>query len=147
MSGFVPLAPAVQDALFEAIAAAAPAEVAVSLGYPAGGLSAEQIWVQGDCEAQVSLETSGYEQREEDCSLEVRIAVLQAVPDFAPVRDRAFALYQLLEGVLAADRTLGGLVDRCSVSAYKGQEAIPDEHQRQYGITVTVTWAGTRTAF
>lgn len=146
MSGFVPAAPAVQDALVAAIAAAVEDGTEVSLGYPTGGLAAEQIWVVGDCDVQVSLEVSGYEQRQEDGALEVRVAVLLSEVEFAPARDRAFALYRLVESVLAADRTLGGIVDRCSVSAYKGQEAIPDEHQRQYGITVTVTWAGTALA-
>jgi len=146
MSGFRTLAPAVQAALLAAIAAAAPDTTSVSLGYPPGGLAAEQVWVEGDFEFDVSLETSGWTQRQEDGTTEVRIAVTQTCDSFLGPQSRALELAAVVEDCLAADRTLGGVVDRCAVSKGKGQEAIPEEHTHQFGIILTVTWAGTATA-
>ena len=54
----------------------------------------------------------------------------------------ALALAGAVEDALAADRTLGGAVDRCEVTHSKGQEAIPEEHTHAFGITLTVSWAG-----
>lgn len=146
MSGYRMLAPAVQAALLEAIAAAAPDSTSVSLGYPPGGLAAEQVWVEGDFDFDVSLETTGWTQREEDGTTEVRIAVTQTTDTFLDPQGRALELAGVVEDCLAADRTLGGVVDRCAVSKGKGQEAIPEEHTHQFGITLTITWAGTATA-
>jgi hypothetical protein len=144
--GFRTLTPAVQGALYGALAGAADGDVQVSLGYPAGGLAAEQIWVPVDFDSTIAWATTGWTQREEDGEVEVRIAVLLGTDDPLAPQARALVLAGLVEDALAADRTLGGLVDRAEVSALKGQEAIPDEHQRQYGVTVTVAWAGEATA-
>jgi len=54
----------------------------------------------------------------------------------------ALALAGVVEDALAADRTLGGVVDRAEVTHSKGQEAIPEEHKHEFGITLTVSWAG-----
>jgi len=146
MSGFRALAPQVMDALGVAIAATAPSAANVSVGYPAGGLADQQIWVAGDFEAAIAWATTGWQQRAEETDCKVRCSVLQSTNVFADVRDACTALVNAVEDALGADRTLGGLVDRCEVTASRGQEAIPDEHQRSYGVELTVSWAGEATA-
>jgi hypothetical protein len=142
MSGFRTLAPTVQAALFAAIASRLPATAMCSLGYPAGGLSDQQVWVVGDFDSQVAWATTGWTQRGEEGSTEVRVAVLQTTATFTDPQAQALVLAGCVEDAIAADHTLGGVVDRAEVAAIKGQEAIPDEHQRQYGVTLTVSWAG-----
>lgn len=145
--GFRTLTPQVQAALYAAlVAAAVEAQTNVSLGYPAGGLAAEQVWVVGDFDSAIAWATTGWTQREEDGTAEVRVSVTQGTSDFLEPQARALELAGLVEDALAADRTLGGVVDRCEVSQIKGQEAIPDEHQRAYGVVVTVAWVGCATA-
>ncbi len=140
------LADQVQGALLAAIAARSPATTQVSLGYPAGGFGAENIWIPVDFDSTVPWVTSGWTQRGEDSTVEVRIAVKQTTSASTDCRDRALLLAGCVEDAIAADRTLGGIIDGCEVSAIKGQEAIPDEHERQYGVTLAVRWWGDVTA-
>ena len=136
------LLPDVQDALDAAIAAAA-AGVPRSVGYPAGGPAAEQIWVGGEFEADTSRALSGAGQRGEVAVLEVRVVVTRTTDRYAEVRDRALAIAASVEGALLADPTLGGLVERLEVLTVKGAEAVPDERTRQYGVTLSVRYHAT----
>ena len=149
MSGFRTLAPAVQAALLAALIAAAVAGAdVVSLGYPAGGLAAEQVWVVGDFDSAIAWATTGWTQREEDGTAEVRVVrdADHARSSSSRRRGRSSSP-ACVEDALAADRTLGGVVDRCEVIAGQGPGGHPrEEHQRPYGIILTVSWAGCATA-
>ena len=142
MTGFRTIVPAVQAALTAAISAAAPSDTVVSLGYPPGGLAAKAIWVSADFDMDVAWATTGWKAREEDATVEVRIAVSKAAGTVLDPQADALALAGVVEDALAADRTLGGVVDRAEVTHSKGQEAIPEEHKHEFGITLTVSWAG-----
>jgi hypothetical protein len=142
MPDFRVIAPAVQAAIGLAVAAALPAGVACSVGYPVGGLADEQVWVSGDFDAQTTWEVSGQRMRGETAPLEVRISVTQSTEAFADPQARCLELEACVEDAIAADPTLDGLVDECSVTEVKGQEAIPSETSRAYGVVVTVTYSG-----
>ena len=146
MSGALTLAPQVQAALLAAIAARVPQTTSVALGYPPGGLAAEQVWISGDYKAQNSWVATGWTQRGEEATTEVRVAVLQTTATFTDAQSQALLIAGCVAAAILADPTLGGLVDRCEIQGNDGQEAIPDEHQRQYGVTLTVFWAATITA-
>jgi hypothetical protein len=146
MTGFRSLASSVMDALGAAIVATAPTGANVSVGYPAGGLADQQIWVGGDFDDAIAWATTGWHQRSEEGTCKVRCSVLMTTVVFKDVRDACVALTNAVEDALAVDRTLGGLVDRCEVSGSKGLEAVPDEHQRSYGVELTVSWTGEATA-
>ena len=142
MSGLRSLAPAVQAALQAAIAPRLPADTQLSLGYPVGGLADKQVWVVGDFDSTSPWATTGWTQRAEEGTTDVRVAVLLSTNSFTDVQAACMTLAGCVEDAVAADRTLGGVVDRAEVSAIKGQEAIPEENRRQYGVTLTVSWAG-----
>ena len=145
MPGFRPLFAQVQDYLAEAISAelaALPDEVASSLGYPAGGFQDRQVWVSGAVEAAQPYHLSGFGQRAEEGEVRVQILVTMTSDSMAEPRDEAIALAGVVEDVLAEDRTLGGLVDSASVAGTTGEEGIPEERTRQYGITLRVAYSG-----
>ena len=146
MSGFRTIVPQVQAALLAAITPLLPTTTSISLGYPAGGLAVEQVWLCGDFDSEIAWATTGWKQREEDSTCEVRVSVVQTTPDFLAPQAQALLLAGCVEDALALDRTLGGIVDRAEVTHGKGQEAIPEESKRQYGITLTVSWAGVAVA-
>jgi hypothetical protein len=144
MAGFRPLFPQIQDYLAAALSAALaalPAEVACDLGYPAGGVADRHVWVAGAVEAAHPFYTSGFGQRGEDATLRVHIVVTMTSDAAAEPRDEAVALAGVVEDVLAKDRTLGGLVDSAAVAGTNGEEAIPEERTRQYGITLQVAYS------
>ena len=146
MSGFRTLAPQVQAALLAAIAPSLPATTSISLGYPTGGLADQQVWICGDFDSTIAWATTGWTQRAEEGTTEVRVSVVQTTPNFADPQALALLIAGCVEDAIAADRTLGGVVDRAEVTAIKGQEAIPEETRRQYGVTLSVFWAGEVTA-
>jgi hypothetical protein len=139
---FRTVAAAVQDYLEVQIRAALPS-VATSVCYPAGGLMAEQVWVSGEFDADVSRAVSGFRQRDEQGSVEVRVSVVQSTAEGTEPRDRALALAGTIEDIVKADPTLGGLATVAQVEHVKGQEAIPEETERQYAITLTISYLAT----
>ena len=145
MAGFDFLFPLVCDEFGDELEAALsllPEEVACSVGYPVGGVQDKHVWVSGTVPATHPFYTSGFETRGEKGRLSVHIVVTKFTEDMVEVRDEAVALARVVEDTLAVDRTLGGLVDQAFVVASDGQEAIPSERQRQYGITLTVEYEG-----
>lgn len=141
--GFVVKAAAVQDALGVAIFGQMPAGVPCSVGYPAGGLQAEHIWVSGEFDAALPRYISGGFQRDETGEVEVRISVVMSDADMSGPRDRAFEISQIVEDAVSLDPTLGGTVEEAHVSGARGNEATPDEHSRQYGLVLRVAYQTT----
>jgi hypothetical protein len=144
MAGFRPLFAQVQDYLAAAVSAelaALPDEVACDLGYPAGGIQDRHVWVAGALEAAHPFHLSGFAQRGEDALVQVHILVTMTSDAMAEPRDEALALAGVVEDVLAEDRTLGGLVDSAAVVGTNGEEAIPEERTRQYGITLRIAYS------
>ena len=130
--------PAFQDALYAVIAAAVTG-TPVSLGYPAGGLQKSHVWVAGSGSVQLDDGVSGYGQRDETMTTEVRVKVDRLANEFTTARDAAFTLTQDIEAAIAADVTLGGAVDFARVTEVSTEEAIPDERTRSVGVVLTVT--------
>lgn len=146
LKGFTIVAAAVQDALAEAIAAQLAAThepTPVCVGYPAGGLMAEHIWISGEFTVAMPRRISGGRQRDEDGEIEVRISVVWSAADMAEPRDRALALAQIVENAVSVDPTLGGVAQEAHVASVVGAEAAPDEHSRQYGLALRVAYSAT----
>ena len=141
--GFIVKAAAVQDALATAIATqllASGETTPLSVGYPAGGLLAEHIWVGGEFNVTMQDVVTGGLQRDEDGTVEVRICVLWSAADMATARDRALALSRIVENAVSVDPTLGGAVEYAHVASVSGNEAAPDEHSRMYGLVLRVVY-------
>jgi hypothetical protein len=141
--GFLVQAAAVQDALSAVIVAELPDGVPCSVGYPAGGLQAEHIWISGEFDATLPRYVSGGFQRDETGEVEVRISVVWSAADMAGPRDRALELSQIVEDAVSMDPTLGGVVEEAHVASARGNEAAPDEHSRQYGLSMRVAYQTT----
>ena len=129
--------PDFQDALYTVVAAATTTPV--SLGYPAGGLRKEHVWIAGNGSVSLADGVSGYGQRDETMTTEIRVKVDKLASEFTAARDLAFAITSDIEDAIAADVTLGNTVDFARVTQVDVDEAIPDERTRQVGITLTVT--------
>lgn len=142
---FRPLAPQVQDHLLENLSARLDG-VACSLGYPVGGLAAEQVWVAGDFDADMPRAVSGYGGRDEEGAVEIRVSVMQTTAVYTDVRDRAVEIAGELEDLIVEDPTLGGLVSDSHVHHVKASEAHPEERTIQCGLTITVVYQGSVSA-
>jgi len=138
--------PDVQDALAAAIALKMADGVPVSVGYPRGGVQEEHVWIDGSVDVDMPRHLTGYASRDEECRLSVRILVSLTAEDMVDARDAAVELAHRVEDAMAADRTLGGLVTNLRTVGAVGEEAIPEERTRQYGITLTVGFAATAAA-
>lgn len=144
--GFLVKASAVQDALGHLIGdevEAAHEATPVCVGYPIRGLEAEHIWVSGEFDADMPRYVSGGFQRDETGEVKVRISVLRSDADMSAPRDRALELAEIVEDAVSLDPTLGGVVEEAHVSGASGNEAIPDEHSRQYGLVLRVAYQTT----
>lgn len=144
--GFLLKAAAVQDALDAAIAAelvASGETTPHSVGYPAGGVQAEHIWIAGKFDADLPRYVSGGLQRDEATEIEVRILVRMTTEDMSDPRDRAFLLSGIVENAVSTDPSLAGAVDEAHVAGGRGEEGIPEEHAREYGIAMRVAYQTT----
>lgn len=139
------LAPDVQDALHDALKAVLPAEVQLSRGYPAGGLKVKSVRIDVDYDAEIQRVISGGSQRDESGSVTVKVVRTLSTADPVAVRDGAGELAGYVEDVLTTDPTLGGVVEEAHIAASDGQEAIPDEHTRQYGLALRIDYTATAT--
>lgn len=139
------VAPSIQDYLQDRLAARLPA-VACSVGYPAAGPAAEQLWVEGAFSAQLPSVTSGMGGRDETGTLTIRVLVTQTAEAFVPVRDRALEIVGEVEDLLLEDPTINGLAILARVTAVQIAEAHPEEHAVQTGATVTITYTATVSA-
>lgn len=137
------LAAAIQDHLATTIAAELPADVPCSAGYPAGGVTAEAVWIAGDLSATYPGAISGGAQRDEAGTVTVRVLVKMTGADYGPARDRALELAGAVEDAISGDPTLGGIVAEAHVSSATGQEAVPDERSREYGVSLVVSYTAT----
>lgn len=141
--GFTVKAAAVQDALATAIATQQTASgdaTPLTVGYPAGGLLAEHIWVGGEFSVTMPRYISGGLQRDETGEVEVRVSVVWSASDMVTARNRALAIAKIVENAVSVDPTLGGAVQEAHVAGVSGNEAMPDEHSRQYGLVVRVAY-------
>jgi hypothetical protein len=134
-----------QDHLAERLAAGL-APLPCSLGYPPGGLAAEQLWVAAGFTAQLPHGVSGGGARDETGTLVVRISVTRTTDSFAAVRDRALEIVGAVEDLIAEDPTLGGLATLARVAQVQVEEARPEDRAVQAGATVTVEDLATVTA-
>lgn len=144
--GFVVKAAAVQDALGTLIAAqllSSSETTPLSIGYPAGGLRGEHIWISGEFDAATPHYISGGLQRDEEGEVQVRVIVVYSSADMAAARDRALALAKIVENAVSTDPTLAGAVANSYVTGIRGAEAVPDEHSRQYGLALRVAYQAT----
>jgi hypothetical protein len=144
--GFVVQAPALQKALATAIATQLEASgdaTPVSVCYPAGGLTAEHIWISGKFDAEMPRCVSGGRQRDDEGYVEVRISVVWSTSDGVVAEDRAVALSKFVENAVSVDPTLGGAVQEAHVAGVSGNEAMPDEHSRQYGLVLRIAYQTT----
>ncbi len=149
MGGFGFIFPTLADELASRLSAALsllPEEVPCSLGYPAGGVRDEHVWVSGAVSAEHPFYATGLQTRGEKGRLRVHLIVTRSADEMSEPRDRVLELAALVEDVLAEDRTMDGLVDGVFVVASEGQEAIPDKGRRQYGLTLTLEYEGSVTA-
>lgn len=138
------LADAVQDAVAAAIdAGTRPLGCPCGVGYPTGGVPEQAVWVAADFDAAFPRRTSGGFNRDEVAELRVRVLVTMTTDDPRLPRARALELEAAVEDALALDPTLGGLVMEARVSGVSGEEAIPEERKRQYGLTVAVAYSAT----
>lgn len=117
-------------------------EVGVSLGYPVRGPARRQIWICTDIDAEYSRYASGGATRNESGTLLVRCLVTVASAEAIDPRDGALVLVGYVEEALATYPTLSGTVDFARASRLKGQEALPEERQRQYGAELTISYSG-----
>lgn len=143
MGGFTCLAPDVQDALEVAIAtqiAAVGDEVAFRIGHPGKSRTRRHMWIETGFRAKHPRRTSGGRQRDDEASLVVRILLVQAVETAAPLRDDAMSIAQLVEDALAADPTLGGLVQEAYVTGTDGDEGMRGT-DREFGVTLTIAYS------
>ena len=129
--------PDFQDALYTVCAGAT--DTPVSLGYPAGGLKKAHVWIAGNGSVTLSEGVSGYSQRDEFMTTEIRVKVEKLASEYTAARDLAFAITSDIEDAIAADITLGGVVAFATVTQVNVDEAIPDERTRQVGVTLTVS--------
>jgi hypothetical protein len=144
--GFTVKAAAVQDALATAIGTQQTAisdATPLSVGYPAGGLLAEHIWISGEFDVAMPRRASGGLQRDEEGTVEVRVSVVYSASVMATARDRAIAIAKIVENAVSVDPTLGGVVQEAHVASVAGAEAAPDEHSRQYGLVLRVVYQTT----
>lgn len=130
--------PDFQDALLSVIDAAVT-DCPVTLGWPAGGLESDHVWIAGAGTVTPHDPLSTLTQRDETLTCEVRIITDYTASDYTTSRDRAFEIAEDVEDAIAAAPTLGDVVTYCVVSGIRVGEAIPDERTRQVGITLTVT--------
>lgn len=137
------LAGNVQEYLGSAIAAELPAGVSSSVGYPAGGPEAEHVWIEGGFAALLPRRISGGAARDEEATITVRCVATVSGGEFGPARNRALEFAGAVEDVLVSDPTLGGLVAEAHVAEIDGQDAIPDESSRQYGVTLRIAYRAT----
>jgi hypothetical protein len=128
--------PDFQDALYAVVNGATTTPV--SLGWPTGGPKASHVWISGAGEIQLSDGVSGYGQRDETMTAEVRIKVDLATSTYTDARDAAFTISDAIEAALSADTTLGGVVGHARVTSIRVDEAV-EERQRSVGIVLTVT--------
>lgn len=129
--------PDFQDALTTIVDAGTT--TTVTLGWPAGGYESEHVVIAGEGEITPSEGVSGYSQRDEVMTCEVRVKVDYTTSDYTTARDRAFAISDEVEAAITADVTLGGVVTFARVTHIRVDEAIPDERTRTVGIALTVT--------
>jgi hypothetical protein len=144
--GFTVKAAAVQDALATAIGTQQTAigdVTPLSVGYPAGGLFAEHIWISGEFDVAMPRYVSGGLQRDELGVVEVRVSVVWTATDMVTARNRALAIAAIVENAVSVDPTLGGVVHEAHVANVSGAEAAPDEHSRQYGLVLKVAYQTT----
>lgn len=138
------LADAVQDAVATAIdAKTRPLGSPCGVGYPAGGVPEQAVWVAAGFEASFPRRTSGGFNRDEAGELKVRVVVTTTADDPTLPREKALALEAAVEDAVAFDPTLGGVVMEARVTGVSGEEAIPEERKRQYGLTVAVAYSAT----
>jgi hypothetical protein len=144
--GFVAQVRAVWNALeirIKAEIAAAEEPTPVSVGYPPGGLQAEHIWIGGQFDAEMQRYVSGGLQRDEIGEVEVRILVKWSAAEMLTACDRALALSEIVEDAVSTDPTLGGVVEEAHVAGVRGNEGMPDEHSREYGLVMRVAYRTT----
>lgn len=131
---------AVQDAVAAAVAAALPQGVPCDVGYPPGGPQADHVWVSAEAECQLDVAEATARQRLERGTVTVHVLCTRIARDCGVARDAALTLAAAAEGAIASDPTLGGLVWLARVVSVKGEEAVLDDRQRQYGVTLTVAY-------
>lgn len=130
--------PAFQDALKTVVRASIPAAVRVTLGYPTGTLEDLDVVLPGETTVEVDAGVSGMRQRDETLRTEVRCWAELITDDYLEARDAALALSNAVDDGVAADPTLGGVVESAHVSEIRMQEGMTD-NTRQCGITLVVT--------
>jgi hypothetical protein len=134
-------AAAVQDALVALAGTAAP-EVPTSLGRPDVIAAGEAIWVSDQVEARYEPLTTGLasQMRREILTLRVFVLVAETVGEFGSRRDRAYDIAGAVERAIAADQTLGGLVELTFVSAMRTQDdPTPKGHITSVELEVTAS--------
>lgn len=141
---FTPQAPDAQDALKAVLAAELAEGTPLGIGYPVGGYQApDHVVIKAGFDAENTREISGGAQRDESGEIAVDVVKTLSTEDVAEVRDGARELAEIVERVLSADPTLGGVVKRARVVRHVGREAIPNERTRQYGIELVIEYTAT----
>lgn len=115
----------------------------VTLGYPAKGFAREGVWVAGRGRVECDAGVSGWADRDESLTVELRIKADWTTEQWEDALDRAWEIEAAIDTALAADQTLGGVVERAWISAIDVEEAIPEKTVRQAGLTVTVSAVAT----
>lgn len=131
----------IQDAIFALLltAGASLEPGAVELGWPPGGRHKRQIWIDEEFTVVPVYRVSTARKRDETVEINVRCTVEVTGTKYKPVRDELLALTAIVEGVVTADPTLGGLVRMAQVTRIKGDAAFMDERRRFAGATVTIS--------
>lgn len=140
MSGYRTTLYPVQDALEAALKTHIPTATAqVSLGFPAGGWKSKTIcYVGAAWNVEVADELTGFGERHEAITGEVRVMAERTTDDYRKARDAVAAVVELVEDALAADRTLGGAVEFITVASIETKEGV-EKNVRFYAATISVS--------
>jgi len=140
--GFRSFAPEAQQRLRDAIAERLPGGVRCDIGYPAGGLDADHVYIGAAFDVRVNLELSGGRVRGEEVDITARCIATRHTDDLADPQEAALELAGCVEDAVQATPTLAGLCDFAYVSGIETGENFQSESERQYLVVVIITCSG-----
>lgn len=128
-----------QDALYDALVASGSfTDAQLTFGTPTRDQPV-MVWVHGQVDDwAMQYRVSGALAKDEQFTLRVSIAVTRLGVDYRPAREEVRALAQAVEDVVAADVTLGGVVELAVIERGQLEDSLVDDRHRGVGITLFV---------
>jgi hypothetical protein len=111
----------------------------VDLGFPAGGVQRDHVWVAGDVgDDEQTFAVSSLTAKDETFTLRVHVVCTRDTEDFTDARDDAKTVADAVEDRIHTYYTLGGVVQLAEVTGVETDEAVPSMSTRQVMKTLTV---------